>query len=170
MFRKLLITICALCIVFSVGCSNENDSKETTDTNEYLPEYVPDNIVEGDTYYVIPSLEERTAWNIEITFLEITDKAIKVQIVDYDNQGFEYNPLYYILEYYDNDQWTQISTMNEDNAYRDCALALPKENKDYLSLHDYNMLSLLPDPNLPSGHYRLTKVLSGQKFSVEFDL
>ena len=49
-------------------------------------------------------------------------------------------------------------------------MLFPSENDSFIDTNSLNYFSLLPsDVDFSAGHYRITKVLSGREFSVEFD-
>lgn len=62
--------------------------------------------------------------------------------------------------------------MNESQASYQEVYAIPQSDTNYIHLiNEVCMSSLLPsNTQLQPGHYRVTKVLSGREFSVEFDL
>ncbi len=115
-------------------------------------------------------LEERTSWNIELTFLDINEGGFVIQICDYDNQGFYFNPLYFVLEFKENNGWKKLTTMNAEQAYKDVGYVYPKEGSDFVDVNDVCLFSLIPNFKLKNGHYRITKVLSGKEFSTEFEI
>lgn len=47
---------------------------------------------------------------------------------------------------------------------------VPSETEDFVDVDIMNRFAFLPDVELKSGHYRLTKILSEREFSLEFDL
>lgn len=114
----------------------------------------------------------RTTWNIEFSFVEYTGDAIILRICDYDNLGYAFNDLYYLLEVLRDGEWVQISKANLKYAMipGEVGYALPSSAKDYADLNSVNILKPAVDEELKSGHYRITKVLSGKYFSYEFDL
>ena len=94
-----------------------------------------------------------------------------IKICDYDNQGFAFNYLYFELEYLENGNWVKLTKLNENSAMNDLGYVLPSSKTDYVDCDCHNFLSLIPpEVILKSGRYRLTKVLSGRDFSVEFDM
>jgi hypothetical protein len=66
--------------------------------------------------------------------------------------------------------WVKISAMNEDAAYMGTTYAIPDETRGYITSWSYNRTAFMPGVTLETGHYRLTKILSGKKISCEFDL
>lgn len=156
-----ILLIVLLAVQFS-GCNkkdNENPGSQTSVEN-----------TEDTGEYILPTLSERTEWNIEMKYLSQDDRGIWITIIDYDNQGFQYNPLYYVLEKYDGSEWVKLTKMNESNASRDYSYVFPSKKNSYIDTNNLNYFSLLPSgTELETGRYRLTKVLSGKEFSVEFD-
>ena len=147
-----------------VGCNEKNESVNLE------PQTGVEDISGQEEYHTLPTLTERTEWNIEIEYLKQDEKGIWITIYDYDNQGFKYNPLYYILEKYDGSNWIKLTTMNESNASSNYSYVFPSKKESYIDTNNLNYFSLLPSgTELETGHYRLTKVLSGKEFSVEFD-
>lgn len=180
---KRYIALCLILLTFSLlfcGCKDTSQIIPDTESENVLGSQTeskdnlgpqtgnPDAYPNGE--FILPTLKERTAWNIELKLLKIDDKGIWITIYDYDNQGFEYNTLYYVLERYENGEWIKLTKMNESNAYRDLCEVIPSKNASFIDTNDLNFFSLLPsDVDFCAGHYRLTKVLSGREFSVEFD-
>lgn len=172
-----ILIILLLCVSVFVGCEKPEspDNKEPSTTNQQennpkddLGPQTGDGDVNGE--FILPTLSERIAWNIEIKYLKSDDKGFWITIIDHDNQGFAYNDLYYILECWDGQQWVKLTRMNESNAERDLSYVFPSENSSYIDTNSLNYFSLLPsDVTLENGRYRITKVLSGKSFSVEFD-
>jgi hypothetical protein len=125
----------------------------------------------GENYdHLFPRLVSRNSWNIELEFVECTDTRIRINIIDHDNLGFFFNDLYYVLEYWDGDSWVKLSDMNEKATPHSSMECVPNTTPDYQTIPSSNMLAYLPDVTLVSGHYRLTKLINGRAFSVEFDL
>jgi hypothetical protein len=60
--------------------------------------------------------------------------------------------------------------MNEKATPHSSMECVPNTTLDYQTIPSSNMLAYLPDVTLVSGHYRLTKLINGRAFSVEFDL
>ena len=113
----------------------------------------------------------RSSWNIEMEFYELTEKAIVLRIVDYDNIGYAYNDLYYWLDIYEDGEWKPIFSPNKNGAMKDVMYHVPSRTENYCDLLSFNMRQFLPeDFTLKTGHYRITKILSGKEFSLEFDL
>ena len=168
MNEKNIFVLCLPVIICLsiMGCStNTNNDPKTLDLEE------KQNHKDEYTFgYVEDFIAQRTNWNIKLSFLECTDKAIVIKICDYDNQGFVINDLYYELEYLDNGTWVKISYMNENAALKNVGFVFASEENDFVDMNSYNFFTLMPGVTLKSGHYRLTKVLSGRDFSVEFDL
>ena len=158
MRRKFVIisTVLTLILLLLVGCDSISSNPSTN------------NDLNGN--FKIPELEERTNWNIELSFIECTDTGIKIKICDHDNQGFSFNDLYFVLEIYENGEWVKISKMNENAASQNLGYVFPSESENYVDLDSMNRFAFLPDVELKTGHYRLTKILSGREFSLEFDL
>ncbi len=128
---------------------------------------------DGDTINKLISevaKEDRTTWNIEMEFLECTDKAIVIKVTDYDNLGFMYNDLYYKLELFKDGEWVQLSKISESIAYSDRHYVVPSLVEEYVDFNSYSLLSGMPDVTLESGHYRLTKIFNREEISLEFDL
>ena len=172
---KRYVALCLVLLMLSLlFCSCKEPSKTILENES-------ENILDSETENTLGSqteeradypgyLEERTAWNIELKLLKIDDKGIWVTICDYDNQGFEYNTLYYVLERYENGVWTKLTKFNESSAYTDMATVFPSKKYTFVDTVSVNFFSLLPsDVDFCAGHYRLTKVLSGREFSIEFD-
>ncbi len=149
-----------ICLGVLSGCDqHENFDESTINSNDLL-----------DGSVILPELEDRTDWNIELSFLECNDIGIRIKICDYDNKGFAFNDLYFVLEYLEDDNWIKLSKMNETSATQNLGYVLPSETSDFVDTDSMNRFAFLPDVELKSGHYRLTKILSGREFSVEFDL
>lgn len=140
-----------------IGCDAANSGEKPTDTT-----------LQGN--FTALGLEERTSWNIELSFIECNDTGIKIKICDHDNQGFAFNDLYFVLEFLEGDDWVKISKMNENSATQNLGYVLPSKTDDFVDLHSMNRFAFLPDVELKPGRYRLTKILSGREFSLEFDL
>lgn len=157
------------------GATNEATATETSDAkNETTaspamagnPNYVP----ETQTGDMLPVPGERTDWNIEIKFLEVEERGIWITIYDYDNQGFWFNDKYYILERYEDDAWIQLTDTDEREFGEDWCFTIPNKTRSYITSNCLNYFShLRSDVSFSAGHYRLTKVLGGRNFSVEFD-
>lgn len=117
-------------------------------------------------------ISTRTTWNIEFSFVEYTGDAIILKICDYDNLGFAFNDMYYLLEVLRDGEWVQISKADLKYAMKpgEVGYTLPSTMKDYADINSINFLKPAVDEELKSGHYRITKVLSGKYFSYEFAL
>lgn len=115
-----------------------------------------------------PTAEERDAkglWNIEIKFESYDENGIWLTLYDYDNLGFS-RDAQYTLEMQEGDKWTQILVVKD--LTMTFGYAVPQPEPDCIHLP---ALCMMPkDFKLASGHYRVTKVLSGREFSTEFDL
>lgn len=173
---KLAVFILITVSILFTACSNnsKNDSSDSSvdqNPNKEEETYI-DNVYGWNISdpYVKELVANRTDWNIELSFVKCTDQAIVIRICDYDNQSYVINDLYYELEYLENDTWTKISSMNRDAAFKNLKMTVPSEVNDYADIDSYNRFAFMPGVTLKSGHYRLTKVLSGKDFSVEFDL
>lgn len=169
-YFTILITFTIL-LLYATGCNKiENEDLTTTDIHQVYGSNNDNQNNDSNEDFIIPSLEERTDWNIELSFVECNDIGIKINIYDYDNQGFAFNDLYFVLEVYEDDEWLKISKLNENAANRDLGYVVPSKTKDFIDFPSMNRFAFLPDVTLETGHYRLTKILSGRAFSVEFDL
>ena len=176
MKKKLLLFSLIFCILFTLcACEAEQmeaqTSSDSTESYNSTGKYTKpaDRTVSPDLETFMPDLN-RSVWNIEMEFLGLTDEYIKIRICDYDNLGYMINDLYYILERFENGNWVKLSKMNENAANSNLAIALPDLTKDYADIWSYNLLSLMPGVDINPGHYRITKVLSGKSFSLEFDI
>ncbi len=160
------------------GAANGTSAAETSNAAEETtaappmtadPNYVPET--RDETAYEIPMpSEERDVWNIEIKFLEVDDRGIWITIYDYDNLGCWFNDKYYILERYEDNTWTQLTKTNESEFGGERCFTIPSKKRSYITSNCLNYFAhLRSDVTFSAGHYRLTKVLSGREFSVEFD-
>ena len=157
-----MLAVFAMLLSLFTGCNNGS----TDNTGESSD----DKINSEHNEFTIPVLKERTAWNIELSFIECTERGIKIKICDHDNQGFEFNDLYFVLKLYQDGKWVKISEMNENAANRDLSYVFPSKTTDFVDTNNMNFFAFLPGVELKTGHYRLTKVLRGREFSLEFDL
>lgn len=133
------------------------------------PNYVPETQTESQYDMPLPP-SERTDWNVEIKFLKVDDFGIWITIYDYDNLGLWFDDYDYILERYEDDTWVQLTKKNGSYYADDPCYTLPDDTLSYISTNCVSPFSLLSsDVTFSAGHYRLTKVLSGKEFSVEFD-
>lgn len=165
----LLLSIFTGCIKFiDESTDTSGESKSTSDIGEATSDEKINNDLNGN--FIIPGLDERTDWNIELTFIECNETGIKIRICDHDNQGFAFNDLYFVLELYEDGEWVKISKMNENAASQNLGYVFPSETENFVDLDSMNRFAFLPDVTLKTGRYRLTKILSGHEFSVEFDL
>ena len=183
--RKLLLLLLSLimCVAMISGC---NDSTATTGTtasttaapsvtgnpNASLATRDPNASAFADNY-ILP-LPERTAWNIEMSFVKYKNNMLIVRICDNDNQGFYLNDLYYELEILRDGNWVKITRLNEASHHgpgAEYGYVFPSEVDDYVDTWSYNhTIALKEGVTLETGHYRLTKILSGRKISFEFDM
>jgi len=174
MNRLFLLALVTFLLLFTLsGCGNPLSSETENETAEETEKETMSPAEHASHYIPIIQQRNRETWNIELEFLELTDTGILIRIYDYDNLGFVYNPLYFVLEYYDGNNWTKVSTIKESNADREDmnGYVVPSLEESYAATNSLNPFSLLPkDTVLKSGHYRISKVLSGKTFSVEFDL
>lgn len=120
--------------------------------------------------YLVSKLNDRTSWNIDISFLEVGKSGFKIRICDNDNQGFYYNPIYFVLEYKGENGWEKLTNLQENLADKDLVFVYPDKNKDYADTNNVLMFSLVPNFELKNGQYRITKVISGKEFSTEFEI
>lgn len=160
--KILIISVAVLIICISIiGCTMTDTADPTAEsTSEPKKEGYSDAYIDG-----------RSSWNIEMEFYELTEKAIVIRIVDYDNIGYAYNDLYYELEYFENGIWVPLTHMNKKAGTMNVRYHIPSQTKDYCDLLSFNMRQLLPEGvTLKTGHYRITKILSGKEFSLEFDM
>lgn len=163
-FNFLASIFCIISILFVfTGCNSSKENVDTTSNNILI-----DGIMDND--FIPPELSNRTEWNIELSFVEYNDNGIVINIKDYDNIGFAFNNLYFVLEIYEDGEWINLSNLNENSAYKNYGYALPNDTRDHISVNSICPAIALPDTGLKTGHYRATKVLSGRPFSVEFDL
>ncbi len=174
--RKYLILLLSLimCVATLSGCNNSNTTPistvGTTAASSVTggPNAPP---LTGTHDIPNPELKERTSWNIEMTFVKYEDGIITVAICDRDNQGFYFNDLYFELEIFKDGAWTKLTKLNEASAYQNYGYLFPSEKDDYVDMWSFNRTIALKDGvTLETGHYRLTKILSGRKISFEFDM
>ena len=122
---KRYVALCLVLLMLSLLFCSCKESSKTILENE------SENILDNETENTLGSqteeradypdhLEERTAWNIELKLLKIDDKGIWITICDYDNQGFEYNSLYYVLERYENGEWIKTKIKAAPTPERVC--------------------------------------------------
>lgn len=144
--KWLLLVVFCLLFIFA-GCSVSHDnmlSESTTPKSESITKELPaESAIEQQ--YLVSKLKERTAWNINIGFLEATKKGFKIRICDNDNQGFYYNPYYFVLEYKDKNGWKKLSNLQEKLANEDTAVVFPDENNNYTDTNNIALFSLVPD-------------------------
>ena len=174
---KLIKLIVCLLFVFSLltlgACY---DSKSNRNSSEVSTQYEKENIGDNSTetnieqHYLISKLNERTSWNIEISFLELSKSGFKIRICDNDNQGFYYNPIYFVLEYKEGNDWKKLTNLNKIYANEDLVVVFPSDKNNYTDTNNVNMFSLVPNFELKNGQYRITKILSGREFSTEFEI
>lgn len=176
-FRYLTILVATVLLLsIFTGCGEFGDesadksgkSESTGDIDTTTGDEKINNDLNGN--FIIPGLDERTDWNIELTFIECNETGIKIRICDRDNQGFAFNDLYFVLELYEDGEWVKISKMNENAASQNLGYVFPSETANFVDLDSMNRFAFLPDVELKTGRYKLTKILSGREFSVEFDL
>lgn len=170
--QKYGILFVVLCTASAqlTACSKKDHGESDVFDDPLGPRTGVEGAGDQEEYHILPTLTERTEWNIEIQFLKQDEKGIWITIYDYDNQGFQYNPLYYVLEKHDGSKWVKLTSMNESNASENHSYVFPSEQKPYIDTNNLNYFSLLPSgTELETGRYRLTKILSGRAFSVEFD-
>ena len=167
--RKCLILLLSLimCVATLSGCNNSTTTPiqpATSDPN--APPLTGTHDIPN-----MPELKERTSWNIEMTFVKYENGIITVAICDRDNQGFYFNDLYFELEIFKDGAWTKLTKLNESSAYQNYGYLFPSEKDDYVDMWSFNRTIALKDGvTLETGHYRLTKILSGRKVSFEFDM
>lgn len=167
---KRYLALFLILLTFSLllcGCKETPHGTQESGT-EAESEYLGTGTVDpSEPGFKIPTLQERTAWNIELELYKIDENGIWITITDYDNQGFEYNTLYFVLERYENGEWVKLTRLKEYYANTDVTYVFPHEDVSYI---DTNNLNFFPSyVEFSAGHYRLTKVLSGREFSLEFD-
>jgi hypothetical protein len=173
--RLTILMLITLSILFT-ACSNNSSNDSIDPSVDQNPNKEEETYIDNgfgwniSDPYIKELVANRTDWNIELSFVKCTDQAIVIRICDYDNQSYVINDLYYELEYLENEKWIKISYMNRDAAYRHLVVSVPSQVDDFTVNDSYNRFAFMPDVTLKSGHYRLTKVLSGKDFSVEFDL
>lgn len=164
--KPILLLLCLILVSFG-ACSKVSDEIVTT------THYVEDNTLENgvaEQQFPMLKLEERTSWNIDIEFIETTKSGFKIRICDNDNQGFYYNPIYFVLEYKSESGWKKLTIFQEKLANEDFVFVYPDENENFVDTNNINMFALVPDFELKTGQYRITKVLSGKEFSTEFEI
>ncbi len=180
---KKLCLFCCICLLLShlVGCSSPSQSSAETsqlETKYYFTpaekySYTPYeyNELYWRKYSTGHGLVDRTTWNIEVNFLELTEKGLRVEIYDHDNLGFVIDMDYFMLERQIDDQWVRLTwiTTNPDK-WKSIYCVYPSDNRDYVYITDECMFAHMPGVILESGHYRITKVVGGKEFSGEFDL
>ncbi len=173
----LIITFSFLLIL--CGCSSSQledpppSNITTTDTQTAAPD-VTTMVTNVDTLYEIPWVDpdaERSTWNIDIELESFGKTGFFISITDHDNLGFVYNPVYFILEKYENGEWRKVSTLNEIAEDNDRSYVVPKQapltaGTSCLCRYMFLENDLPPTP----GHYRITKVLSGTPITAEFDI
>lgn len=168
--NKLLLSsvFCLLYIFGGCSVSHNNTLCESTTQKFETKELSTEAAIEQQ--YLVSKLKARTAWNINVKFLEATEKGFKIKICDNDNQGFYYNPYYFVLEYKDENGWNKLTNLQEKLVNEDIAVVFPDENNNYTDTNNIALFSLIPDFELKNGQYRITKVISGKEFSVEFEV
>lgn len=166
----LLAVFCLLLILGACSFSQDDTLREssTAKAENITKELLAETAIEQK--YLVSKLKTRTAWNIEISFLEATKSGFKIKICDNDNQGFYYNPYYFILEYKSNGSWIKLTNLQEHLANEDIAVVFPDENNNYTDTNNITLFSLVPNFELKAGKYRIIKVISGKNFSVEFEI
>ena len=177
MKRKLFVLFLALSYValMFAGCSGNKDISQITTAVTESDDTVAEATTMDKKDWLVHTIaeigkEQRTTWNIEMKFLECTESAIVIEVIDHDNLGFMFTDMYYKLEVFKDGEWTQLSEIPESVAYYERGCIVPNLTKDYADFHSYSLLSSMPDVTLETGHYRLTKKFNRQDFSVEFDL
>lgn len=162
----------ALILVLSLSTACSETSTDNVVTTKYVRGSTATNSANDirEQPFLMSQLKERTSWNIDIHFLELSKSGFKIRICDNDNQGFYYNPTYFILEYQDENSWKKLTIFQERLANEDLVFVFPDENAGYVDTNNINMFSLIPDFKLKNGKYRITKVLSGREFSTEFEI
>lgn len=169
-YRSIFLLLVILALIFVGACSNT--SNDIVTTTKYVEDNTLTNEINGaeDQLFPMLKLKERTSWNIDIEFLETTKSGFKIRICDNDNQGFYYNPIYFVLEYKREDGWEKLTIFQEKLANEDFVFVYPDKNKNFVDTNNINMFSLVPDFELKNGCYRITKVLSGREFFTEFEI
>ena len=160
-----VVAVLSVVILLITGCTSDDNkddigNAESGDSGYFAP----------DPIYEIPTLEERTSWNIELEYLEIDEKGVWVRICDHDNLGFYYNPAYFVLEYYEDGEWVKISALSEKSESQDYAIVYPEENNDFTDTNCLSRFLFMTVDELKPGNYKLTKVLSGREFYIEFEV
>lgn len=170
LYKSIFLGALIFIVSFLTACSETSTNKVVT------TKYIKDNTLTNfandieEQPFLMSQLKERTSWNIDIYFLELSKSGFKIRICDNDNQGFYYNPTYFVLEYKDKNDWEKLTIFQERLANEDLAFVFPDENASYVDTNNINMFSLVPNFKLKNGKYRITKVLSGREFSVEFEI
>ena len=184
--RVLIVLIILSLVLFSFeGCSKKENYSNDTQLNENTNATGSTNNGDSITTSVATTFDEdawlieviseihkeqRTTWNIEMRFLECTEQAIIIEVIDHDNLGFMYSDLYYKLEVLKDGEWIQLSNISENTAYFRRAYVVPSRTEECVDFYSYNLLSGMPDVTLETGHYRLTKRFNSRDFSFEFDM
>ena len=160
-----------MCVAMLSGCDG---SASTASTTPAPPATGDPNATYTTGKYILPMLEERTSWNIEMSFVKYKNNMLIVRICDNDNQGYYLNDLYYELEILRDGNWVKITRLNEASHHgpgAEYGYVFPSEVDDYVDTWSYNhTIALKEGVTLETGHYRLTKILSGRKISFEFDM
>ena len=98
MKRLLAITATILIALSLCCCSNQENNPEEAKSDSNT-ESITSEAKTSDVF--IPDWDaarNRTTWNIELSLVEINERNIIIEMVDYDNIGFLMNDLYYVLE------------------------------------------------------------------------
>ena len=172
-----IFNIIIICL-FLFGCQVPSEH-----TTEYINEETTSpvhfdgstSIYYGNTDFTkdYKELESRESWNIEMEFVRKAENSLIFAIYDYDNIGFYMGLYHFGLEYYNGFEWEIISGFHSIDTIPESdeiMVAIPNPNGNKISCHVPALYSLMNTSELKSGHYRFTKILSGRKFTLEFDL
>lgn len=172
-YKPLICLFLAFSFLVLGACSYSSKNKDYEVSAQQTNENALSNNLTETTkkqQYLVSKLNDRTSWNIDVSFLEVGKSGFKIRICDNDNQGFYYNPIYFVLEYKGENGWEKLTNLQENLADKDLVFVYPDENKDYVDTNNVVMFSLVPDFELKNGQYRITKVISGREFSTEFEI
>jgi hypothetical protein len=162
--RILLLTGVFIFLFSLYGCSRTGGaSTHTTAIEDSIG-----NSSHNDTLNIDEELQDRTAWNIGLSIEKQNEHGIWVRVSDYDNQGFYHNPAYFIMERYEDDSWVKVSLLSEAAEEQFIYITPPDDVDgcaDTVALCRYSFM----EKDLIAGRYRVTKIISGRAFSLEFD-
>lgn len=159
--------------VFTAGApdvvtSQHSTETEYTESTKITTQVAVPNQDTDRKPFEIPTLAERTAWNLKLTVKEAHagDKKIQANITDYDNQGFTLDLSDFGLERYNGSEWADIT---DSSVLSDEVSVLAQTDRN-ASVDFRIFVSQISKEPLEEGKYKLKGSVSGYPVSAEFEV